>query len=808
MNLAVAYGNRILGNRADNLEQAIQCYQLALSVRTREAYPEQWATTQLNLAGAYQTRNTGDRSANVEESIECYRLALSVYTRDAYPEDWAMTQMNLAVAYSERIRGERAANVEDAIECYRLALSVRTRDAYPEDWAMTQMNLANTYSNRIQGEREANIEEAIECYGLALSVYTRDAYPEQWARTQENIAVLYMEEGDNNLAISHYHQALEVFQPEAFPINALKANRGMGSIYFKQGNWQQAIDSYDLAIKAVETSRSWATTDESRQLILRQALSVYENAIQSSINLGRIDRAIEYSERARSRQIVDFMQTRDLYADGEIPAEIEHYLAEYEALERQIQTCRLVENDEMISSNRTSIRLDIDRVLNLEAQKQATWQKIRQLDPILAGQQQVLDIKFSDIQSLITNLHTAILSFFTTDDDTHIFIMTQDCEPQVYTCKGQGWQNFQLWLQERWLIPYAENRDDWISTFPTVLVEISQRIQLDRLVAKLTNISEIIIIPHLLLHQIPFAALPVSLKTEHELLSDRFTIHYAPSCQILKYCQDRPSIDRLQHGMVENTNGTLPGAIFECQEIAAILKIPNSYRLIGRQQSTIANFNALLPLVTDLHLAHHAVSRLDNPLESSLQLADGNITLAKLMMSRFPQLDEVFLSCCETALGNVNITDDLLTIATGFLCAGARNVIGTLWAVSDLSTSLLAIFYYEGCRDGFSSARSLNMAQVRLRNLTGEEFETNYHEAIKKNLAAYKTVNTQYREDLDKQFDRGEISKVTYVRELGRLTNAYEFTIELIDSLDRYCQADRPFAHPYYWAAFTCQGLG
>lgn len=40
---------------------------------------------------------------------------LQVYTREAFPQQWATTQNNLAIAYRDRIRGERADNLEQAI---------------------------------------------------------------------------------------------------------------------------------------------------------------------------------------------------------------------------------------------------------------------------------------------------------------------------------------------------------------------------------------------------------------------------------------------------------------------------------------------------------------------------------------------------------------------------------------------------------------------------------------------------------------------------------------------------------------------
>lgn len=48
------------------------------------------------------------RAENLEHAIAHYEQALTVYTREAYPEQWALSQHNLANAYRERIRGERA----------------------------------------------------------------------------------------------------------------------------------------------------------------------------------------------------------------------------------------------------------------------------------------------------------------------------------------------------------------------------------------------------------------------------------------------------------------------------------------------------------------------------------------------------------------------------------------------------------------------------------------------------------------------------------------------------------------------------
>ena len=144
--------------------------------------------TELNTLGNFLSEfPLGDRAQNMEEAITCYKRALEVRTREAFPQDWATTQNNLGVAYSDRISGDRAQNMEEAIACHNCALEVHTREAFPEDWAMTQNNLGGAYWNRIAGDRAQNLEEAIACFKRALEVCTREAFPRDHEQTTNNL---------------------------------------------------------------------------------------------------------------------------------------------------------------------------------------------------------------------------------------------------------------------------------------------------------------------------------------------------------------------------------------------------------------------------------------------------------------------------------------------------------------------------------------------------------------------------------------------------------------------------------------------
>ena len=687
----------------------------------------------------------GDRSRNVEIGIAGNKIALTVYTKEAFPQSWARTQNNLGNAYSNRIKGDQAENIEEAIAAYGQALSVYTFEAFPQSWAGTQNNLGTAYRNRIKGDKAENIEEAIAAYGQALKVRT----------------------------------------PQNFPLDCLQTGRNLGNIGFNNSNWQVAVEGYKLAIAAVEQSRNWAVREERRQEIIKESLDVYINIVQACINLGQLDKAIEYVERSRSQRLIDLMASNNLYRGGTIPSQVQEKLQKYEALQQEINGKRAHQSHDSqerqkaasgstaITANscqgRTAHNAYSEEIAGLEVQKQQVWEELRKLDFELAGQIEVSPPNLAAMQQLIESPAAAILSFYSTVNDTHIFILRQNQAPQVHTCTGQGYDTLQKWIGENWIQLYIEkDKTEWRHQMNAFLTELAQRLQLDVLISQhLGDIKELILVPHLYLHQIPFAALPIN--QPRECLIDKFILRTVPSCQILEFCHRRPPIEGSRsYGIVENATENLPYAAFECEQIVRMYGIPENQRLKGRQGATVENYRQLASRVHVLHSSHHAESRLDNPLESYLELGNGNITLGELMTPgwRLPNLEEVFLSCCETSFGVTEITDDIITIATGFLCAGARSVVGTLWAVSDIATAILCVYYYQQRHKGKSRPEALREAQVWLRKLDLNNWIS----------------------DKQLHFKKGSDEQV----ELDKLL---------------YSDKDPPCQHPYYWAGFCAVGL-
>ena len=143
--------------------------------------------------------------------------------------------------------------------------------------------------------------------------------------------------------------------------------------------------------------------------------------------------------------------------------------------------------------------------------------------------------------------------------------------------------------------------------------------------------------------------------------------------------------------------------------------------------------------------------------------ADERLTLRDLLSLRHPARLAV-LSACETGVPGVALPDEVISLATGMLQAGACGVVSSLWPVNDVSTVLLMMRFYECWRqEDQDPAVALTDAQRWLRGATN-------------------------RQIADKLYGREDALHAVALRLMLAPADA------------------RPFAHPYYWAGFCHTG--
>ncbi len=106
-------------------------------------------------------------------------------------------------------------------------------------------------------------------------------------------------------------------------------------------------------------------------------------------------------------------------------------------------------------------------------------------------------------------------------------------------------------------------------------------------------------------------------------------------------------------------------------------------------------------------------------------MSDGLLTLRDLLDLRLSNQGGIrlaILSACETGLSRIELADEVIGLPTGLLQAGVAGVVASLWSVSDLSTILLLVRFYDFWReDGTYPSKALPQAQVWVRDTTNRQ---------------------------------------------------------------------------------------
>lgn len=243
--LGYALLNAPIGDRLDNLTEAVELLERSLSILDRTQHPEWWAELKQFYASALlelPSPTRDERDSNTERAISCLTDALSVWTRHNAPGHWAAAQSSLGLCYERRSTGTRAQNLEEAISCYSSALLVRRRETHPIGWAKLQMHLGHVWLQFPVGEPRQNVDRAIACYAAALEIWSRETRKTEWAAAQSHLGSAWAmlptddpEERVTNLqrAVECYSKALEVRTPQRMPNDWAATRCNLGSVYLQ-----------------------------------------------------------------------------------------------------------------------------------------------------------------------------------------------------------------------------------------------------------------------------------------------------------------------------------------------------------------------------------------------------------------------------------------------------------------------------------------------------------------------------------------------------------------------------------------------
>jgi CHAT domain-containing protein len=745
--------------------------------------------------------------ADMPRRIELCQQALRRVNREENPALWAALQNTLANSLVQTPRGDRADNIEQAIHHYAQALEVYTRQAFPSDWAMTQNNLATAYSDRIRGDRADNIEQAIH----------------------------------------HYAQALEVYTLEAWPERSRGVYSGRGHAYFAQADWAAAHADYDAAIRQAEEARLASLLEEVSERISADISRAYANDTYALAWLGQQRQAWERGESGRTRALREALARREMeQALTRLPPQIQQSYRqtweEEQALRRRMELPKGSPGYLDYPEARPLLEAAVTRRREAEARVQTELPEV-----VPAGlqwedfQAQVTLPEGSVLAELMVTEHGTLALLAAPDDEEPrpLFIETftaSDLEALVadlpdevrewigaFNRRGEdptGWLAAMVSIVKRegqieagWyflyrlagaLRPYRNAASlsavlAWRSAIGRTIEVVGQKLwpELSRALAEVSA-NRVILVPQGQMFLLPL----------HAAAPEGLTVAYAPSASVWARLQipetgETPSPPRCGEGSGEesaliaaNPTGDLPYTPSEAQAIADLFD--DWAQILWREQVTEEALLAGAAEADILHYSGHGQYNWDNPEASGLRLRlptqddDGVLSLAEIREQlKLGETRLVSLSACETGLTSIEPgqADEYVGLPAGFLLAGAPAVVASLWSVDDLSTALLMERFYRlhlaGDPDDpdpqpLPIAQALAQAQKWLRELDKEEA-----------MAQVRRLQEMWRGR------RGQ----DYHRALGQ-----HWQLEGARYWIESREEDRPFGHPFHWAAFQAVG--
>ena len=475
------------------------------------------------------------------------------------------------------------------------------------------------------------------------------------------------------LARKGYDEILAYPQIDGKIIVLYGALHGRGLVALAEKDLDGAISFLKRAIDVMERQRASIITEKNKIGFIGDKQTIYRDLVAALVELGRVDEAFEYAERAKARALVDLLASKKSFGKDSA-GKIKAKLAELDLLERKSLNLAALKN----GSDTRSVKI-VKRTLKQEMPKVASLVSVTTDKP-------------SDIQSLLRPDEAIVEYFYHGEgnkdaDDLFAFVVTRDAIKAV-TLDAKGLNDevkaFRTAINK-------SNSNGWSQGASSL-----HRRLIAPLVSAIKGKKHLTIVPHGVLHYLPFNALKAN---GGEFLIQDHTIRLLPSASVMKFLNkgSAPTQSLLVFGNpdLNDPKMDLPGAQTEAKAIAKLW--PDS-KVVLRKHASESLIKKTASVFRYIHLASHGQFKPDAPMQSRMLLAadnenDGSLTVSEIYDLKL-NADMVVLSACQTALGNVKNGDDVVGLNRGFLYAGAKSIVGSLWEVPDNPTKDLMVGLY------------------------------------------------------------------------------------------------------------------
>jgi tetratricopeptide (TPR) repeat protein len=562
--------------------------------------------------------------------------------------------------------------------------------------------------------RERQFSTALQLARQAAVTFEKNQVPVRAANARVLSAQSLQQLDQSASAIADAQTALEELNGFHAPWVFYQAFNTLGRLKELAGAPQEAESLYLQAIGQLESLRGNIKLDELRMSFGKDKYQVYENVVHLKLDRQDKESAFDFVERSKSRTLIDLLE-RNLDTAWDVRQEDSprslriHKIREelnilYGRLADVGMTVRAAALDTTTKDEIARRENELLELLRETGAEKPGWVTLQSM--------QALSVR--DVQKMLSP-GEVLVEYYSIEDRFQVFVIGHsDFHVVRDICTAAGVRaalrglNFQL--------SKFHLNSDYLDRHREALLTATRhhlRSLYDQLIGPLAALvkerTSLIVVPHQMLHYVPFHAL----FDGSRYVIDTHDVSYGASASVLSICRGRESAPPEGRDLILAVPDEATPHIHE--EVEALRKLMPNARVFVGSEAREERLREYAPSAARIHIAAHGIFRADNPMFSSLRLGDNWLSLLDIFSLRLGA-DVTTLSACETGMNAVWEGDELLGLARGFLYAGTPSLVVSLWMVNDRSTAQLMRRFYEGLRDGLSKAAALRQAILDVKS--------------------------------------------------------------------------------------------
>lgn len=455
----------------------------------------------------------------------------------------------------------------------------------------------------------------------------------------------------------------------------------------------EAIRDLRDAVEEIERVRASIAAERLRAAWLGSRTRAHERlalALLEEGSSGSLDAAFETVERSKSRSLLDLVQRAADRCRPAAPAdESERRLADQlEQLRRRLNALYARWDDEGAIGERR-IAAPIGKVVEDIRESERSLQQIVARLAALQGERSVLaePLPASAVRGRL-DADTALVEYFIAGDELLAFVLRRDA---IRGCARLGSArrvgavvSRLLFAMRRATRAEARGRDIRAEADMPELRELHDLL-IAPLARHLGDAPRVIVVPHGVLHGVPFH----TLFDGSRHMIERHRVWTAPSAA-LAVARSRPAeapgaeARPLIVGVPDHAAPSIAA------EVDAVSSLWPTAAVLRDADATASRFLELAPRASLLHLACHGRFAESMPLASGLRMSDRWVSLREILAMRL-RAEVVILAGCDTGRAAIEPGDEQVGLARSFLAAGARAVVVSQWPVGDAAAAAFMI---------------------------------------------------------------------------------------------------------------------